>query len=425
VSNIKSPRRSAGLGSELSESQFQRLLDNISKMSLVLIACVVMLAALQAGQVILAPVFLAVIVGLMFGPVADRLERHGLPSALSSAAVVLLLLALLVIGVVLFAVPLSDWVERGPQIWQKLQAELMNWKEPLESLTGIIDRIRGVFSDSGETAMPVTVEDGSAITDIAMIFPAVGTQFVIFLVSLYFYVATRDNIRVSILSVCVGRRMRWRTAHVFRDVEAKVSRFLLWMTFINVGVGVSVALAMMAIGLPSPILWGAMAAVLNYIPYLGQAVMVVVLLAVGLATQSGPVDILLPVGCYLVINFIEAQIVTPHFIGRSMTLNPLLIFVSIAYWMWAWGPVGSLVAVPSLVIVQSVLTNVLPTKSVAPRRPVRRTANMTDNDMVLASAAAAIRDKARDEEEKAEKHQDKPLLAPTATAPDGASSPVS
>jgi hypothetical protein len=167
-----------------------------------------------------------------------------------------------------------------------------------------------------------------------------------------------------------------------------------------------------------------MAAVFNYIPYLGQAAMVVVLLAVALATQSGMVDILLPVGCYLVINFIEAQIITPHFIGRTMTLNPLLIFVSIAYWVWAWGPVGSLVAVPALLIVQSVLTNVLPSKSVAPRRAVRRTANMTDNDMVLASAAAAIREKARDQEDKTEKHKDKPLRPSAGAAPGGASSPV-
>jgi predicted PurR-regulated permease PerM len=423
VQNTKSPRRPFVPGSELSESQFERLLAHVSKMSVVLIAGVVMLAALQAGQVILAPVFLAVIVGLMFGPVADRLERHGVPPALSSAAVVLLLLALIVVSVVLFAVPLSDWVSRGPTIWQKLQTELTNWKEPLESVTAVVDRIKGVFHDSGEAAVTVTLDDGNAVTDIAMIFPAVGTQFVIFLVSLYFYVATRENIRVSILSLCVGRRMRWRTAHVFRDVEEKVSRFLLWMSFINAGVGASVALVMMAIGMPSPLLWGALAGVLNYIPYVGQAVMVVVLLAVGLATQSGPVDILLPVGCYLVINFIEAQIVTPQFIGRTMTLNPLLIFVSIAYWMWAWGPVGSLVAVPSLLIVQSLLTNILPSKSVAPRHPIRRTANMTDKDVVLANAAAAIREQATDQEDKAEKHKEK-LLPPASTAPDGASSPI-
>jgi predicted PurR-regulated permease PerM len=209
---------------------------------------------------------------------------------------------------------------------------------------------------------------------------------------------------------------------VFRDVEVKVSRFLMSVTFINICVGTAVSIAMTVIGMPSPVLWGAMAAVFNYIPYVGQAVMVVVLVSVGFGTQTGLEHILLPVACYLVINFIEGQIVTPQFIGRTMTLNPFLIFLSITFWLWAWGPVGGLVAVPSLLVMQSVLTNILPSRAIAPRKAVRRTARMTDNDMVLANAAAVIREKAEDEEDAAEKRKEKRLMPPAGTAPDGVSS---
>jgi predicted PurR-regulated permease PerM len=225
-----------------------------------------------------------------------------------------------------------------------------------------------------------------------------------------------------VLSICVSRRMRWRTAHVFRDVEAKVSRFLLSITFINFCVGCVVSLAMWAIGMPSPLLWGAMAAVLNYIPYVGQGVMILVLLAVGLGTQTELQQILLPVGCYIAINFVEGQIVTPHFIGRTMTLNPFLIFLSITFWLWAWGPVGGLVAVPTLLIATSVLSHMLPSKPLLPKRPVPRTPQMTAREALLANTAQAIREQSQDEDTADTKRKEERLQPPDGTAPSGVES---
>lgn len=398
----------------MDQSQFERVLNNVSRLAIVGIGMAVLLMVLQTGQVFLAPVTLAIVVGLMFGPVADRLEGWGIPPALSAGIVVLLLLGVITGFAVLFAVPLSEWVARAPLIWAKLQAQLATLKEPLESISDFQHQIGSVLG-SGE-AMTVTVDDGSAVTGVAMLAPAVLAQIAIFLASLYFFVATRDHIRISVLSMCVTRRMRWRTAHVFRDVEFKVSRFLLSVTMINLCVGTAVTIAMWAIGMPSPLLWGAMAAVLNYIPYVGQAIMVTVLVAVGLGTQSNLFDILLPVACYAGINFVEGQIFTPHFIGRTLTLNPFLIFLSITFWIWAWGPVGGLVAVPTLLIVQSIIANTLPSKPVQPRRPVRRTRNMTDREELLANAAQVIREQKRDEAAKAAKDRDEP---PAGTGPTG------
>src|SRR5690606_27192755 len=123
--------------------------------------------------------------------------------------------------------------------------------------------------------------------------------------------------------------------------------------------------------------------------YVGQGTMILILLAVGLGTQTRIEQIVLPALCYMGVNFVEGQIVTPHFIGRTMTLNPFVIFLSITFWLWAWGPVGGLVAVPTLLIATSILTHALPSKPVAPRRPVRRTSKMTERDELLANAAQA------------------------------------
>src|SRR5690606_3833932 len=117
---------------------------------------------------------------------------------------------------------------------------------------------------------------------------------------------------------------------------------------------------------------------------------------------------------------VEGQIVTPHFIGRTMTLNPFLIFLSITFWLWAWGPVGGLVAVPTLLIATSVLAHMLPGKPLVPSRPVRRTVNMSEREELLANTAKAIRERAEQEKEPTEKRKDERLQPPDGTAPSGA-----
>ncbi|SEQ04196.1 Predicted PurR-regulated permease PerM [Devosia sp. YR412] len=402
---------------DMSESQFERVMGNAARIALVFVGFLALLVALKEGQVFLAPITLAIVIGLMFGPVADRVERFGVPPALSAGVVVLMLIGLIAAAITLFAVPLSEWVARAPTIWEKLQVQLATLQGPLEAVSSFQAQLSSIFGSTN--AMAVTVEDGGQMISVAMLAPAFLAQVLIFLASLYFFLATRDHIRISVLSLCVSRRMRWRTAHVFRDVEAKVSRFLLSITFINACVGCAVSLAMWAIGMPSPILWGALAAVLNYIPYVGQGVMVLVLLAVGLGTQTGLENILLPVGCYVAINFIEGQIVTPHFIGRTMTLNPFIIFLSITFWLWAWGPMGGLVAVPTLLIATSIMAHALPSKPMVPSRPVRRTRNMTAAQELLANTAKAIREQAELEKEPNEKRKEERLQPPEGTAPSG------
>jgi predicted PurR-regulated permease PerM len=398
---------------DISDEQFDRMLQTTARLTTVFVGLVVAIVALQAGHVILTPVALAIVVGLVFGPVADRLEARGIPPAASAAIIVVMFLALIVLSGTLVAVPLAEWIEKGPVIWQRIQTEILNWKEPIEA----IQRAQEQISDAlgGGAAMEVQVQDGSQVFDLAMTAPAILGDILIFLSSLYFYLATRENIRVSILSLVVSRRMRWRTAHVFNEVESKVSRFLLSVTLLNVCVGVAVTGVTFLFGMPSPMLWGILAFVLNYIPYVGQAVMIAILLAVGFATQSDLLLVLAPVLCYFVINFIDGNIAFPVMIGRSVTLNPFLIFLSIVFWIWVWGPVGSLMAVPSLIILQSVLGSILPSKEVKPRRPVRRTRNMTEKDVVLANAARAIKEQAEEQaarEAAAAEAKAKPLPEP-------------
>lgn len=370
---------SRGLSREIGNTQFERVLTNASRLSLCLVGIIGVMFALQVGQFVLAPVLLAITIGLMFGPVADLMEEHGVPEALSAGLVVIGFLLILAGAGYLFSGPVSEWVARIPTIWGRLQEELANWKEPLESLGVLQEQIRTALGS--DQAMEVSVEDGSTVTDIAMLAPTILAQALIFLASLYFFLATRENIRVATLSLCFSRRMRWRTAHVFRDVEQKVSKYLLTISMVNIGVGIVVTLLMWAIGMPSPMLWGAMAAFLNYIPFVGQGLMALTLFLVGLGTQPDLTGALLPVALYWTVNFVEGNFVTPNLLGRTMTINPFLIFLSLTYWIWAWGPVGGLVAVPSLLILYSIVTHILPMREVMPRKQRRKLAAQASGDV--------------------------------------------
>lgn len=378
--------RRKGLQADISRTNFERVMTNAAQMSIILVGIVIAFVAIREAQVILAPVFLAILIGLVFGPVADMMENRGIPEGVSAGLVVLLFLLVIITGGALFYGPLSEWAERIPAIWSRLQTEIRNWQEPLATIGALQEQVKSVLG--GDATVEVSVQDGSTVTGIAMMAPALLAQVLVFLVSLYFFLATRENIRIATLSLCFSRRMRWRTAHVFRDVEQKVSKYLLTITMVNIGVGVVVTLVMWAIGMPSPILWGAMAAVLNYVPFVGQAFMALILFLAGLGSGGGLGAALLPVGVYWVINGIEGNFVTPNLLGATMTVNPFLIFLSLTFWLWAWGPIGGLIAVPSLLIVLSVITHILPVRDLAPRKQRRLLNQKTRQDVADAEPVA-------------------------------------
>jgi len=125
---------------------------------------------------------------------------------------------------------------------------------------------------------------------------------------------------------------------------------------------------------------------MNFIPYVGQGVMFVVLFAVGLGTQSNLITIILPVVAYGAINLTADQIIFPHLVGRALTLNPFIIFVSIAFWLWVWGPMGGFIAVPTLLVLQSVIMHIFPTTQNLPKIVARKLEQKANAEPVAVEA---------------------------------------
>ncbi len=337
-------------------SNVEVLLAKGAQLGTIAVGVVAIVFALDTAEFVLAPVLMAVVIGLMFGPVATWIERRGVHPALSAAAVVLLFLLILALGMLALAAPLSTWLDRAPQIWSQLQVHLAQFREPMNVLEDLREELRSFSGDS----VTVSVEEGTAVESVAVLAPAIIGQVLLFLASLYFFVATRQQSRNAALRICTTRKIRWRVAHIFRDVEQSVSRYLLSIAMINVGLGVAVSLAMLAIGMPSAALWGALAAILNFIVYLGPAVMAAILFAVGLTQYDSLGGSLLPPLVYLGVNLIEAQFVTPQVIGRTMLMNPFVVILAIAFWIWLWGPLGGFIAIPMLLIFYAIAANIVP-----------------------------------------------------------------
>lgn len=336
-----------------------------SQVSMVAVAIMALVYTLDYAQVIIAPVFLGVVMGLMFSPIATRLEQHGLPSWLAALLIMVLFVLVVAAAAVAFSVPLSAWIDRAPRIWESLKLEIASWRALLSSVTAFRQQITDIAGQAG--ALTVNVAEGDGFGGMTTLAPAILAQTLLFFVSLYFFVATRLQLRLAILRLCMTRRLRLRTARFFREVEYLIARYLLTITVINIGLGLVVSLALWLLGVPSPLLWGSLAALLNYLTYVGPVVMALVLFGVSLATRDGSFNVLLPPLVYLVLNFVESEVVTNQTLGVAMTINPFTIFLSLTFWIWIWGPIGGFIAVPSLLILQAFVRTVLPLARARPK----------------------------------------------------------
>lgn len=336
------------------------VLPDVARWAIVLSGGVIVLAGLDAASMVFAPLALALIFGLMFAPLARRIEELRVPPSLSALILTLGMTGLLTAFILAFAWPLSVWFERLPEIWAKIQAEILSWQGSFPNAS----TFRSQFgNDPAASGMSVTVDGGKAVESAFLLAPAMVSQIIVFLAGLYFFIATRDSLRNGLIGLCSTPSQCRRVDRVIARVEIAVSHYMLAVTAINIAMGLCVGLVMWAIGAPTPWLWGILACIMNFVPYVGTGIMIVLLLGVGMTNFEGW-QVLLPALGHTAVNLAENQFVTPHVLGRTMTLNPFAVFFAILFWLWLWGPIGGLVAVPLLLVAAAVVESGRPRPAV-------------------------------------------------------------
>jgi predicted PurR-regulated permease PerM len=296
---------------------------------------------------VVVPVLLAWVVAMVLLPVVDGLERRGLSRALTSTALDILLIASMMVIVGVLTVPLTYWVGRTSELGALLKERLQTLGNPLAFFEEISNALSQVTGED-QSASAVNVSSSNIVTAILSVLTPIVSQTLIFVVALVFHLIYQRDIQSGMLLLFQNDSPRQIAKDILKDIQVNTSIYFGTLTVVNICLGIAATMLTWLVGLPHPFLWGMLAAVLNFVPYLGAAIVIATLFVVGLIAFSALSHAVIAPLAYLGITALEGQVITPTLIGHRLTINPFLVFLSIACWTWMWGPVGAFLGVPIL-----------------------------------------------------------------------------
>ena len=313
---------------------------------------ILLVGAFYFARAFFLPVMLALLVTLTFSPLVRYLRRHGIPSVMSAILLVIALFTVFGAATIYVADPVSQIIADSPAIAQRIEERFQPLREPLRKMMSASAQLEEMAGAAGPQTEKVTIAQPGLAAWAADTLGGLSTTLGAALVLVVFLLSSGDLFLHKLVRTLPTFSDKKRSVRVVHDVEFEVSRYLLTITAINIGFGAAVATAMAILGMPNPLLWGAAATVLNFIPYVGAAIGTAAALIAALITYDKIGPAFLPPAAYLLFHTIESAFVTPLVVGRRLELNVVAIFISLAFWSWMWGIVGALIAVPILVVVK-------------------------------------------------------------------------
>lgn len=307
------------------------------------------LVALDAASVFLIPIILAHLLDRLLSPLVRAGEQMGVPDPVGAAIVLVLFLGMLGAGGYYLSGPAMEWMESAPRKLRIAQYKLQGVTEPVEKIKEAAKEVEKATGGDTEGQQEVQVQESESLQSMLVSRTTTfvsGLLITIFL--LYFLLASGDLLVRKVVRVLPVLHQKKNAVRIIGSIERELSRYLGMIFLINVGLGVAVGAAMYLIGMPNPMLWGALAGILNFIPYLGPAVNITVVGLVAFVSFQGVGYAILAPLSYLVLNGLEASLVTPAVIGWRLQLNPVVIFIALTFWAWIWGIIGALLAIPLL-----------------------------------------------------------------------------
>jgi predicted PurR-regulated permease PerM len=343
---------------------------------------------------LLIPIVIALLLALQLSPVVATLKRFYVPRAISAA---LLLIAIggpfTLLGMELVE-PAQKWIKRVPEVTAKVNEQLTTISEALapapqetpveqakpepkpktEKDTGILNFF-GWFDDEEEQQAateaaqtpPPATQPGTAMSDRLVLggiemtmtvlaeTPVFLAQFLVCIILVVFLLVYGPGVYYTAIEVLPQVRHKSQASQLVADTQRELSRYILTVSLINLGLGLVTAAVLWWMRFEDPLLWGAMVALLNFAPYIGTIISLGILTMAGLSQYGLEWEALLPGGAFFILNTLEAQLITPAVLGRNMQMNPLIIMLWLVIWGWLWGMAGVLIAVPLLVCIRLIL----------------------------------------------------------------------
>lgn len=312
--------------------------------------------ALSYGAIVFLPFVAGIFLSILLSPLANRLIRWRIPAMIAALLSILAFFALVVLVLGLILQPALDTFDRFPQMLAKISTELTQLRGNLDWLNDLNRQLTRLSGRTG--AREVVIAGPSVIEQLAFGAPSVMLELLLTLLVTFFMISAKTSHRQNLLLDRTSTAATRKAALIMRAVQNRVGTYIVTVTLINTGIGVIVATGAWLFGLEAPIMWGGLAAVLNFLPYVGPLIMMAMLTLFGLGTQDNFIIGIVPVLAFLGLHAVESNVVTPAVLGRRFTMNPVLILFSISYFSWIWGVAGALLSIPILLTLKALFEHV-------------------------------------------------------------------
>jgi predicted PurR-regulated permease PerM len=307
---------------------------------------------LYFARYVILPVMIAILLNFLFSPAVRWLKRKlRIPFGVSAAILIVFLVAGLGVTAYRLAKPAATWVARAPESLRRAEAKLQVLRRPVDEMSRTAERVEEMAGAGEDQTPEVSIKQDGLKEAILGNTQSVIVGAALVFTLLFFLLAGGDVFLTKLIKILPRLRDKKLAMAIAKETEKSVSTYLAATTAINIGLGILTGIAVWLIGLPNPVLWGIVGGLLNFIPYIGGLLAVIVLALAGLATFESTTRALMPAGAYFILTNIESFL-TPYILGNRLALNPVVVFVSVLFWGWLWGVPGALLAVPVMATVK-------------------------------------------------------------------------
>jgi len=320
--------------------------------SLVVIGLLVLAVAytFYFARALLLPIVLAVLFSLLLSPVVRMLRKYRLPEPVGAAIVMIALLGGIGAGAYILMDPAMEWLAKVPGSLKVVESKLKKIKQPVADVQRAAERIEAIAQmDVPGKVREVVLQRPGLRELMAARTPNFVAGVLSTVVLLYFLLASGDLFLRKVVRILPSLRNKIHAVEVGRSIQHEIGRYFFTVALINAGLGVATAIALYFLDMPNPLLWGVVVMLLNFIPYLGPTTSLLILAVAAILSFDDLARAWAVPAVFLVLVFIEGQLVQPYVVGRRLSLNPVMVFLAFLVLGWLWGIAGMFIAVPILV----------------------------------------------------------------------------
>ncbi len=316
------------------------------------------------ARAIFLPIVVAILLNFLLTPLVRLLKKFHIPESISALLVILVFLGTIGYGFYRVSGPVNEWLAKGPENFSVISSKIEILKKPIEkAITGVFSIRKQIekTTTSPEEQTPTVTVKPSGVGPFSSIFTSTGDFFaqlgVIFFI-LYFLLASGDFLLKKTIEIQPTLKKKKEAVIIAREIKKQISYFLLIKTVTGIGLALVISTVMYFLQMPAPILWGILAGVLEFIPYIGVVIGTILCAITSLIIFNDAPQILLPPISFFVITSLTGNFIVPLVLSRSLTLHPVIIFTGVIFGGWMWGVTGALIAIPLISILKIFCNNI-------------------------------------------------------------------